>query len=98
MTFFCLMAKIRCFFPPFFFFFFFNRLLHKPKLLLIIDLLPFAKIVELLAINHSLSERRDNFVPQLMKLSHILVVLQLARVCISPQLSWITQSGLFPVV
>ena len=35
--------------------------------------------MELLAINHTLPERRDNFVPQLMKLSHILVVLQLAR-------------------
>ena len=33
----------------------------KPKLLLIIDLLPFAKLLKLLAINHCLSEGRDIF-------------------------------------
>ena len=49
--------------------------LYKPKLFLIIDLLPFAKLFELLAINHSSSERRIIFIPWLMKLSHVLVVL-----------------------
>ena len=33
----------------------------KPKLLLIIDLLPFSKLLKLLAINHCLSEGRDIF-------------------------------------
>ena len=33
--------------------------LHKPKLLRIIDLLRFAKLLELLAINHSSSKRMD---------------------------------------
>ena len=52
--------------------------LRKPKLILTIDLfITFAKLLELLAINHS-SERRDVFVPRLLKLSHVLVVLQLA--------------------
>ena len=36
-----------------------------------ISLLPLAKLLELLAINHSLSERRFIFVPQLLKLSHM---------------------------
>ena len=36
--------------------------LCKPKLFLIIDLLPFAKLLELLAIDHSSSERRIIFV------------------------------------
>ena len=49
--------------------------LNKPKLFLIIDLLPFAKLLELLAINHSLMEMRMIFVPRLLKFSHILVVL-----------------------
>ena len=35
--------------------------LHKPKLLLSIEIFPFGKLLELLAINHSLSERRDIF-------------------------------------
>ena len=41
----------------------------------IIDLHPFAKPLELLAINHSSSERRIIFVPRLLKFSHVLVVL-----------------------
>ena len=45
----------------------------KCKLFLIIDLLPFAKLLELVAINHSLSERRISFVPWLLKLSHVLI-------------------------
>ena len=49
---------------------------------------------ELLGINHSLSERRDIFVSQLLKLSHVLVVLQLAWVPTSLKLSCIMQSGL----
>ena len=44
-----------------------SEYLHKPESLLIIDLLPFAKLLELLAINHSLSERRTIFVSQLLK-------------------------------
>ena len=47
---------------------------QKPKLL-IIDLLPFAKLLELLAIDHSSSEKRIIFVPRFLKFSHILVVL-----------------------
>ena len=49
--------------------------LQKPKLFLIIDLLPFAKLLEMLAINHSLSEKRIIFGPWLLKFSHVLVVL-----------------------
>ena len=49
--------------------------LHKPRLFLIIDLLPFAKLVELLAINRSSSERRIIFVLQLLNFSHVLVIL-----------------------
>ena len=48
---------------------------QKPRLLLIIDLLPFAKLLELLAIDHSSSEKRITFVPRFLKFSHILVVL-----------------------
>ena len=44
--------------------------------------------------NHSLSEMRSNFFPRLLKLSHVLVVFQLAWVRTSPQLSRITRSGL----
>ena len=46
--------------------------LHIPKLF-IIDLLLFAKLLELLAINHSFSERRTIFVPLLLKFSQVLV-------------------------
>ena len=49
--------------------------LHKSKLFLIIDLLPFAELLELLAINHSLSERMIIFVPRLLKFSHVPFVL-----------------------
>ena len=69
---------------------------HKSKLLLLTDLLPLGKLLELLAINQSSPERRESFVPLLLKLFHVLVVLQLAWLRISPQLSWITQSGLVP--
>ena len=34
----------------------------------------FTKLLELLAINHSLSERKIVFVPRLLKFSHVLVV------------------------
>ena len=43
-----------------------------------------------------MSERRDIFVSQLLKLSHVLVVLQLAWVPTSPKLSCIMRSGLAP--
>ena len=42
-------------------------------MLLFIDLLPFSKLLELLAIDHSLSERRIIFSPWLLKFSHVLV-------------------------
>ena len=56
------------------------------------------KFLELLAINLSLSERRDIFIfgPRLLKLSHGLVVLQFPCVRTSLQLSWITQFSLTP--
>ena len=38
-----------------------SECLHKSKLFLIIDLVPVAKLLELLAINHSSSERRIIF-------------------------------------
>ena len=44
---------------------------------LIIDLLLFAKLLELLAIDHSSSERRIIFVPRWLKFSHVLVILNL---------------------
>ena len=43
-------------------------------LFLIIDLLLFRKLLELLAINQSLSEGRIIFVPRLLKFSHVLCV------------------------
>ena len=55
----------------------------QTKLLLIIELLPFSKLLQLLAINRSSSERRDIFVSQLLKLCHVLVVLQLNRCALS---------------
>ena len=60
--------------------------LHVPKLFLNIDLLSFAKLLELLFISHSSSERSDIFVPHLLKLSHVLFVLQFTWVNSSPQL------------
>ena len=50
------------------------RGLYKPKLF-IIDLLPFAKLLKLLAIDHTSPERRIIFVPWLLKFSLGLVVL-----------------------
>ena len=41
----------------------------------IIDLVQFAKLLELLGIHDSLCERRIVFVHQLLKFSHVLVVL-----------------------
>ena len=48
------------------------------------------------SIKHIWCEGRDIFVPPLLKLSHVLAVLQLAWVCTSSQLKGITQSGLAP--
>ena len=59
-----------------------------------IDLPPFAILLDLLVINHSSSERMNIFVPWWLKLSCVLVVLQVAWVCTSPQLSWIMRPGL----
>ena len=53
----------------------FLKVKFKPKLFLIIDLLLFAKLLELLAINHSSSERRVIFIPWLLKFFRVLVVL-----------------------
>ena len=52
------------------------------------------KFLLLLAINHNPSEWRDICVPWLLKLSHVLVVLQLAWVRTFLRLSWITRSVL----
>ena len=49
--------------------------LQKPRLFLIIDVLQLAKLLELLAINHSWSERRIIFIPRLLKFFHALVIL-----------------------
>ena len=51
------------------------RELYKPKLFLVIDLLLFAKLLELLAIDYSSSDRRTIFIPRWLKFSHVLVVL-----------------------
>ena len=59
-----------------------------------IELPPFTILLELLVIHYSSSERRKISVPRWLKLSFVLVILQLAWVCTSPQLSWITRSGL----
>ena len=58
-----------------------------------IDLPLFTILFKLLVINHSLSKRRTIFVSWWLKLSLVLVVLQLAWVHFSLQLSWIMQSG-----
>ena len=52
-----------------------SECLHKPELCLINDVLLMAKLLELLAINISSSERRIIFVPRLLKFSHVLVAL-----------------------
>ena len=59
------------------------RMLIQP-LFLIIDLVPFAKFLELLAIDHSSSDRRIIFVPRLLKFCHVLVALQRAWVHVLP--------------
>ena len=51
------------------------RAFIQTLIILTIDLLPFAKVLELVAIDHSSSERRIIFVPQWLKFSHVLVVL-----------------------
>ena len=53
----------------------------------IIGLIPFAKHLELLAINCSSSERKIIFVPRLLKFSGVLVIFQPAWVRTSPQFS-----------
>ena len=58
------------------------------------DLLSFANLLELLVINHSSFGRRNIFVSRWLKLSPVLVALQLEWVRTSPQLRWITRSGL----
>ena len=58
--------------------------------------LPFAKLLDLLAINHIPSERCNIFAPWLLKLSHILGVLQFLWVRVSMQLSWMTQYDSVP--
>ena len=60
---------------------------HKSRLFLTIDLILFAKLLELLAINYSSSKRRIILVPRLLKFSHDLVIFQLACVHTSPMLS-----------
>ena len=73
---------------------YFSKWLGWGKLHNDIDLALFAILLELLVINHSLSERRNIFVPRWLKLSRVLVVLQLAWVRTSPQFSWTIWSGL----
>ena len=72
----------------------FSKRLGWSKLRNDIDLPLFAILLGLLIINHSSSERRSIFVLGWLKLSRILVVLQLAWVRTSLYLSWITRSGL----
>ena len=52
-----------------------SECLYNPKLFLIIYLLPFTKLLELLAIDHGWSEVSIIFVPLLLKFPHVLVVL-----------------------
>ena len=72
----------------------FSKWLGWGKLHNDIDLPPLAILLDLLVINHSSCERRNIFVPRWLKLSRVLVVLQLAWMRLFPQLSWITRSGL----
>ena len=72
---------------------YFSKWLEWVKLHNDIDLPLFAILLELLA-HHSLPERRNIFVPWWLKLFRVQVVLQLAWVCTSLQLSWITWSSL----
>ena len=73
---------------------YFSKWLGWGKLHNDINLPLFAILLELLVINRSSSERRNIFVPRWLKLYLVLVVLQLAWVHTSPQLSWITWFGL----
>ena len=57
------------------------------------DLLPFAKLLELLALDHSSSEKRMIFAPWWLKFSGCFITYMGAHF---PQLNWITQSGLAP--
>ena len=54
--------------------------LHKSRLFLIIDLILFAKLLELLTINYSLSERRIIFVPGLLKFLMFWLLFNLHRI------------------
>ena len=72
------------------------KCLPKPTLFLLIRLLPFTKLLELLAINHSSYESRITFVPWLLKFFHLLIVLWLAWVHTFLHLSWRTWSSLAP--
>ena len=58
--------------------------LRRSRLFLIIGLIPFAKRLELLAINCGSSERRIIFVPLLLKFSRVLVIFQHVWVRTSP--------------
>ena len=73
-----------------------SECLLKPKLIIIINLLMLAKLLDFLAINHSLFERRGIFIPWLLKLSHVLDTLQLAWACTFLHLSWIMWFSLVP--
>ena len=66
----------------------FSKWLGRGKLHNDIDLPPLAILLDLLVINHSSCERRNIFVPRWLKLSRVLVVLQLAWMRLFPQLSW----------
>ena len=70
------------------------NIIYKNKLFYYIDLLPFTNLLELLVINHSSFEGKNIFVPRWLKVSHVLVVLQLAWLCTLPQLKWIWRSSL----
>ena len=70
------------------------NIIYKNKLFYYIDLLPFTNLLELLVVNHSSFEGRNIFVPRWLKVSHVLVVLQLAWLRTLPQLRWIWRSSL----
>ena len=70
-----------------------TQALHKPKLFRIIAN---SRSQNSWSYNHSLSKRIDISFPQLLKLSHVLVVLQLVWVQTSPQFSPITRCNLAP--
>ena len=64
-----------------------SKCIHKPKLLFIIDLVPLTKLLDLLAINHSLSERREVLFLICWSSPMFCFFLQLAWVCTSSQFS-----------